>query len=271
MQISDNTAVGENKYRYRVAILDDEPEFARSLEVSVRQILTQAGIPHRISIYFDSAALLADASHSSDSRLRTEFGDDPECVPHEFDCLLLDILMEGFNGMRLAGRLREAGCRAAIIFITSTEDFALEGYRVEALRYLLKPVDLDSLKELLLSDYQRHFQGKDLSLRLDGEEYIRVSPEEILYVETILRKVCIHLLTPENGEVLRQSPERLSQLEALLPPTQFICCRRGILVNLEHVCSIRRFELTLKNGSRIPVSRQSYDAVKKAYFRYLRW
>ena len=117
--------------RYHIAVCDDDPQLLLKLEHLTETILSEENILFQITCFQDSIRLLEEIiAH-----------------PKEYQLILLDILMETLDGMVLAERLRQSKVDIPIVFISSTSDFALRGYEVQAHRYLLKPVEKDKLKD----------------------------------------------------------------------------------------------------------------------------
>lgn len=108
---------------YRIAICDDEPEQSSALREIVDGWGRMTGAECRVSVFPSAEAF------------RFAYEDDSA-----YDILLLDVEMKGMTGIELARRLRAEGCRAEIVFITSHFEFVGEGYEVDALHYLQKPV-----------------------------------------------------------------------------------------------------------------------------------
>ena len=110
----------------------------------------------------------------------------------EYDILLLDIEMSGMSGVELAKRLRQMGAGLQIIFITGYMDYISEGYDVEALHYLIKPVTGEKLGEVLDRAMERiKTRERGLVLTLpDG--IVRVPLYEIRYIEVQKNYVTVH-------------------------------------------------------------------------------
>ncbi len=180
-----------------------------------------------------------------------------------FSVLLLDVMMPNLDGMALAAALRKQKSKAAIIFISSNREMALNGYEVQASRYLAKPVDREKLREALLYCYDTYCKQKETLLpTAKGESRVRLS--DILYAESQDRST---LLTLTTGKLLVSM--MISELAAMLPEDAFIFCHRTVLVNLAFVGSIRRSELELKNGESLPISKYRLPEVRALLLRYL--
>ena len=134
---------------YRLAICEDDPRERQSLESLCREILQKRSIPGEVASDPSTEAL--DAS--------LQEGRGP------FDLLLLDIQMAGINGMEFAKTLRDRGDEVRILFITGAAEYALEGYQVNPIHYLLKPVNQRDLERVLVGDWERNHRSKTLLFR----------------------------------------------------------------------------------------------------------
>lgn len=230
-----------------IAICDDEPDDLNDIEAMTKEVLKAEKIPCRISGFGDAVSLLSSI----------EGGE-------RFDILLLDVMMEGLNGMELAAALRGQGGDAAIVFISVNREMALLGYEVSAARYLAKPVSREKLREALLYCCRAETARKEILLpTADGQRRILVS--DLIYIETWERGTRL-ILTDDKCK----TSAKISELERLLPGERFVSCHRTLLVNLAYVQSIRYRELTLKNGQTLPVSKYKQAQVKECFMRYLR-
>ena len=230
----------------RLAICDDAPAFCDQLAGWTREILRQEGIDAQID-RFDSARPLLEAIEAGAA----------------FSILLLDVMMEGMDGMELAAALRAQGRKLPIIFISSNREMALRGYEVAAARYLAKPVDREKLREALLFCCETLGAGGELLLpAIDGQH--RIQSSAIMYAETYGRGIRIVM---KGGQF--ECRMKISELAAMLPSAQYVFCHRTILVNLDYVTSIRYCELELKNGARLPISKYRLTDLRAQLLRHL--
>lgn len=189
----------------------------------------------------------------------------PESLP--FSCILLDIKMKEINGMELAKRIRKADKNIHIIFITGDRDYALEGYKVGAVRYLLKPYreeDLIEALECVDEKVQKEKKEEYYCLNYMGE-FVRIKLSDIFSVE-----VQGHYLSIKTGEKEYSYKESMKNIRTGLPEDRFIPASRSALVNLQKVERITRKECILSNGSVISVSRSCYDPLNMAFVKYYR-
>lgn len=231
----------------RLAICDDEPMDCALVAQMSREILGAEGVEAELSAYPSAAELLRAIR-----------------AGRAFHIFLLDVMMEGMDGMELAAALRAGHEDAAIIFISSNREMALRGYEVAAARYLAKPLDREKLREALLYCCAAHARRRALALpTADGQT--RVDPSAILYVEAWERGVRLDL-----GAEKLEAKIPISQLAAMLPGGQFSYCHRTLLVNLACVRHVRYCELELKNGERLPISKYRLAQFKSEFLKYLR-
>ncbi len=183
-----------------------------------------------------------------------------------FGLLLLDIEMEGTNGMELAKRLRAKGDRIPIIFITGFADYMSEGYDVEALHYLCKPLDHEKFIEVL-DRYADRKKTVENEIIMDTEKgSIHIAESELMYAEAFGRISRVYM---RDGAQI-DGYIGIGMLLQKLPAASFIHCHRSYVVNLRYVRAVGRTELTLDNGKKVPVSRRIYGEVSKAFVEYYR-
>ena len=232
---------------YRVAVCDDEPVHLEKIKQEAQAILEENGWAYSIQA-FSSEKELLEATRST---------------PDAFDLILLDVLLGGENGVDTAHALRQSGCASTIVFITVTADFAHKGYEVNAWRYLLKPVKREELARAISSDYHRSRANMYITFHKAGS-VLRIRPQDIHYIETAGRGVVVHC-TAEDIAL----PEKISEMEQLLPAATLVRCHKSYIVNVAHIEHIDRASITVSSQNSIPVGRKYYDAVRRALMAYL--
>ena len=183
-----------------------------------------------------------------------------------YDVLIFDIQMKNMNGMELAKTLRRRGCDAVIIFITGVPDYAIEGYEVGAVRYILKPIKTEVLKGLLdsaWSDSQK--KSEDYFVLGQGSDLEKISFDKILYIEA-----CGHYVHLKGLDFEREWKAGFSETATAFDGKGFFCLRRGLLVNLAHVERITRTECLLDGGEALPVARGVYKELNEAFIEFFK-
>ena len=180
-----------------------------------------------------------------------------------YDVLIFDIQMKGMNGMELAKKLRARGCDSALIFVTGVKDYAIEGYEVGAVRYILKPVKAEVLNGLLDSIYaERQIKAEDFFVLGQGSDLERIPFEKIIYIEARG-----HYVYMKGADFEREWKSSFAQASSSFEEKNFFCLRRGLLVNLKHVSKITRTDCILDDGESLPVARGVYKALNEAFIK----
>ncbi|MEO9805529.1 MAG: LytTR family DNA-binding domain-containing protein [Reichenbachiella sp.] len=175
----------------------------------------------------------------------------------QVDLIFLDIQMPKLTGIEFLKTLQQP---PKVIFTTAYREYALEGFDLEVLDYLLKPISFDRfMKAISKAINQSTLTNEgDVSVASDGEDFIffkcdkkmiRVSLKDILYIESI--KDYVKIKTADKEVVTHQ---KISVLETKLPETHFIRIHRSFIVNIPKIESYSASEIELNNES-IPVGR----------------
>lgn len=175
--------------------------------------------------------------------------------------LLLDIEMKQLNGMQLAKKLRSDGDMLPIVFITGYSEYMNDGYEVEALHYLLKPVDKRKLFSVLDRYIKRHTPENDITIKC-GDRTLHISPDMIIYCEAVGKKTHIH--AKEQALICEIG---IGNFSGSLN-SDFIFCHRSYIVNLRYMRSISKTEITLDGGEIIPLSRRLYKDVNERFIQF---
>ena len=180
-----------------------------------------------------------------------------------YDVLIFDIQMKNMNGIELAKTLRARGADSAIIFVTGIPDYAIEGYEVGAVRYILKPVKAEVLNELLDSVYaERQKKAENYFVLGQGADLERIPFEKIIYIEARG-----HYVFMKGSDFEREWKSSFSEASGSFDEKTFFCLRRGLLVNLKHVSRITRTDCILDDGEQLPVARGVYKDLNEAFIK----
>ena len=234
---------------FRVAICEDEKvilDFETSL---VNDWAAAAGCPIELDTYISSEQFLFESEDKA-----------------PYDLLIFDIQMKNMNGMELAKTLRRRGCDAVIIFITGVPDYAIEGYEVGAVRYILKPVKAEVLNGLLDSVWaERQKKAENYFILGQGSDLKKISFDKIIYIEARG-----HYVFMTGIDFEREWKAGFCETAESFNDKGFFCLRRGLLVNLSHVERITRTDCLLDNGESLPVARGVYKDLNEAFIAFFR-
>lgn len=181
-----------------------------------------------------------------------------------FDVLFLDIQMSGMNGMDLAKKIRQKDKTIFIVFTTGIADYIEEGYEVEALHYLIKPIKETKVHACLDKAIQKR-KKKQILLIHREEEVQKIPLEEINYVEARGHGTVIGLSYQPPAE----AKESISELESILGQA-FIKCHRSYLCRIDAVHRIDKNNVFFDDGSCVPISRRMYSVVNQAFIQHFR-
>lgn len=185
------------------------------------------------------------------------------------DVYILDMLMPRRTGIDLGNRLRRAGCENVIIYITSSDDFALDAYGVRAVRYLLKPVSEDKFFEALDCAWSYTMVKKEPVYVFKTKDGLVQTPYfGIEYIESIYRKLEVHLA---GGEVLRSLFIRKSfeeEIQEIAKRKNFLQVHKSFLVNLDYVKQLTADGMLMESGRQLPVSKARAAEVKRKYLLF---
>lgn len=175
----------------------------------------------------------------------------------DYDILLLDIEMGLMDGVSMAKKIRQDNDTVQIIFITGYSDYIAEGYEVNALHYLMKPVKEEKFFSVLERAIEK-INKNDVVLNMDSANgMVRVPIYQIRFAEVFGNYVTIHA----NDEVVVKMT--LNEIEKLLDE-RFYRVGRSVIVNLNEVSRVTKTEIKLLDGTSIHLPRGAYDGVNRA-------
>nr|WP_286172509.1 LytTR family DNA-binding domain-containing protein [Acetanaerobacterium sp. MSJ-12] len=237
----------------KIAICDDDNEQLCALEESLSQYRWERDCEMKLCQYSSSAQLLGEIQGGT-----------------RYDLYLLDVLMPEVNGIRLGEEIRRTDWEAALVYLTSSRDFALEAYGVSAFQYLLKPVERQTLFALLdaLRTWRQTGSAPQFAFKSKAGLTV-VYQSEILYVEYRNHILYFHL---ESGETLPSLHIRVPFEQAvagLLENEDFLHPHKSYVVNMSWVRQLTSNAFVMGDGSLIPIPRKNFSAVKSSYIRFL--
>lgn len=184
-------------------------------------------------------------------------------LKNPFDLVFLDIEMPGIDGITLAKRLRAVPENVQIVFLTSHIEYALEGYEVNALRYLVKPVDMNKLSEVLKYIQDKKNNSRQIMIKQEGEDIV-IDISDIIYMESMDKNV--RIVTSKSEYITRYN---ISDYEEELKNSGFLRIHRGYLISLSKVKKIVKNDVVMDGDISLPVSRSNIKALKDALYAYV--
>ena len=231
----------------RIAIVDDIASEREKLKAGLEAQLTRLSLDAAVLCFVSGADFLSAAG-------RERFG-----------LVFLDIYMGNENGVDTAWALRRFDADCLLVFTTTSADHALDGFRVRAFHYLVKPCTEADLTALF-DEIVKRLPADDRYLEVNtAGGPVRLRFREILYAEHYQHQ--IHIYRTDGQEtVTRQTFRGLCQS---LSDGRFFPCSRGVIVNMEHAEDFDGTDFVLKNGKRVPVSRDLAKNARMAFGDFL--
>lgn len=196
----------------RIAVVEDEELYQKQLIEYIQQYQKEKELPIDIVTFSDGDEFINKYTA-------------------QFDIILLDIQMPLMDGMSAAEEIRKVDSKVIIIFITNMAQYAIKGYAVDALDYVLKPITYFAFSERLEKAIERLNNRKTHYLTIKVKSgYTRLEISDIYYIESQGHKL---LLFTKNGEI--ESSGAIKDLENELTNYRFFRIHRGYLVNLNYV------------------------------------
>lgn len=183
---------------------------------------------------------------------------------YKYDLIFLDVEMPLIDGIETAKKLRKNGDETALVFLTSHVEYALKGYEVNALRYLLKPAKVEQIREIINHLIESQKKIKQLLVK-SKEDTVMINVNHIVYMEAQNQDIII--VTKDEKYCNRYN---LKDYEEELKEYNFIRCHRSYLVNISHIMRISGKEIIMDNSDNIPLSRTKEKKIKEALCEYVK-
>lgn len=225
-----------------VAICDDEENEIEYLKHAVEDWTKKEDILTNIETYASAESFLFQYE---------------ECKNYQI--LLLDVEMSGMTGIDLAKKIRQYQDNVEIIFITSHFEFIGEGYEVDALHYLVKPVKASKVEEVLSKAKQKIESGEPSIIIHYNGEIVKIYEKKILYLEAFSHYITIY--TKDKEYKIKANISTFAQELS----EDFYQTHRSYIVSLKHIMRISRDSVTLDNAVQVPLARGKYDQINRAY------
>ncbi len=228
----------------RIAIVEDEASYAEQLKEYLRRYEKEQGETFQITIFSDGDQIV----HKYKS---------------DFDIILMDVEMKFMDGMSAAEEIRKVDTEVVIIFITNMAQYAIRGYAVDALDYVLKPVSYFAFSERLKRAIERMHrrESKCIMVNIKGGT-VRLNIANIFYVDSQGHTLILHTILGnyETTGTMREMEEKLKDLN-------FCRGNKGYLINLQHVDGIQD-GCAMVRGEKLLLSRAKRKEFMEALTEY---
>ena len=229
----------------RIAVVEDDKTYAAQLKEYLVRYGTEKNQKISVALFPDGEDIVTDYSA-------------------EFDIILMDVEMTFMDGMTTAERIREKDNEVVIIFITNMPQYAIQGYKVDALDYVLKPISFFAFSQRIdraLTRVKKKEATYITVAQKGGKKKLNV--DKICYVEVRDHDLIYH---STKGDIVTKSS--MKEAEDTLGGTKFFRCNRCYLVNLEYVEDFRGNDVTVASDV-IQVSRARKKAFMDALNDYM--
>lgn len=186
-----------------------------------------------------------------------------QAVLEKCQLLFLDINLQGADGLKTAGKIKETYPKLPIVLVTAYMNYALDGYKVKASRFLLKDNLADTIEECM-DDLIAEMEKSSKNLEFHFIEGLRkLHADDIIYIETERHK---NVFYTEKG--VFHIYKKLDELENELKDMGFVRAHLSFLVNMRYISKISSYVMTLTMGKEISVPKARYVQVKREYMLY---
>lgn len=236
---------------FKIAVCDDEKFFREEIKSILKKYLKKKGVVFEIDTFSSGEQFVA---------LGIEM--------MKYKVVFLDINMDGLDGIMTAKKIRENSKEIFLVFVTAFVNYTIEGYKVDAVRYILKnshTLDeavyecMDAIQEKM--EYTVTWVGFDFN-----EGYKNVSMERLLYIESNLHKLEFYIMEDHLEKYTLYNT--LDNIDEQLRGNGFLRIHQSFLVNMKYIKKLCRYMVILNNGIELRVPRARYKEVEEAIVSY---
>lgn len=232
---------------YHIAIVEDEREFSDQLIEYLRQYEKENEVEIEVSVFYDGESVLH------------------EYAP-KYDAIFLDIQMPGINGMQTAEAIREVDEDVVLMFITNMAQYAISGYAVGALDFVMKPINYYTFAMKVgrvLKRVKKREKAQSAIVLQRPEGIKKLDIRQIYYVE--IQNKMLHYHTDEGEYIVKGT---MQSVEKQLENLSFAKCNHWYMVNLMHTKEVRK-NIAVVGPFELEISRRNKNGFLKALTEYL--
>lgn len=235
-----------------IAVCDDHDECRKNLATLLDRYVESRHRAISVAVYDRGSDLLEEAQRIGG-----------------FDLYILDVLMPRLNGIELGRQLRASNFDGKILYLTASEEYAIDAFRVNAFGYLLKPVKEEELFGLLDAVVASVSSRRDKGTIVKSKDSsVKLSFDSILYAELERKKVVYHLV---NGRTVEGTAIRIGFSDAvqqLLQDKRFALCGASMVVNLHYITAVGADSLLFTNGLQLYIGKRASRDLRSVWSDY---
>jgi two-component system response regulator LytT len=234
----------------KVAICDDNAQALDYYQSLLKEIVRKHNIDMQISRYQSGEQILFMLSEN----------------PNDVDVIYLDILMGKTNGIETAKKLREMGCIAQIIFLTTSDEYVFEAFDAEPFYYIVKDeISIRKFEDIFLKVRATILDKEnDFIFVTHNSTREKIKLDYIMYFEVKNRIVTVHMKDYDLDYY-----SKLEDIEKILQDKDFIRIHRSFIVNCYYIRKLSRNMLVLNDGTELTISEKYVREVQEKFSKYL--
>lgn len=180
-----------------------------------------------------------------------------------FDLVFLDIIMKEVNGIDTAKRIKKVDESTEIVFLTSSKEYALDGYEIKAFNYIIK--NSDKLEDKIFEAINHAYLNRDKYIVINNKSFVeKIDIKSIVYIESNKRKIIVYTV---NGKY--ETYEKLDNIYIKLESYGFVRTHRSYIINMDFIKKIEQKEIVTTTGDTVLISRANAEMVKERFMKYL--
>lgn len=230
---------------YHIAVVEDELEFSTQLQEYLEKYQQENNVKFKVSVFYDGAEIIEDYKPL-------------------YDIILLDIEMPKVNGMEAAEQIRRVDNDVVLMFITNMASYAINGYEVGALDFVMKPINFYTFSMKMTRALKRVKQKDQQEILLmlpNGAKKFEINQIQFIEVQNRM----LRYYTTEGEYEVRGT---MQSVEKMLEPYPFVKCNHWYMVNLKHVSEVRK-NIAIVGTHELEISRRNKTAFLKALTEYM--
>lgn len=231
----------------QVAICDDEEYYREKIQSLLKQYLDKQDLKYTIQLYSSGEQFLNHYENNV-----------------KYDIVFLDISMKKLDGIQTASQIRTFHNTTFLVFVTAFIDYALEGYKVNAVRYIMKDTLQTAIPECMNAILQKTQTTQITFSFMDGIRTLYT--DNILYIESKKHKSYFYYM--QSDITTFQIYEKLDCIEETLSKHNFLRIHKSYLVNMKHIRKISNYTAFLDIDEKLPIPRLRYQNVKELFIAY---